>query len=65
MPENALKIASFCEPVESEGTNLFTVVLLPYEEGKFPAIVYRTPYVDDCVGMSDEQICIKTMCEKY
>ena len=29
-----------------EGAELFTVVLLPETEGKFPVVLYRSPYVD-------------------
>ncbi len=30
----------------SEGTRIFTVVLLPNGKGKFPSVIVRTPYVD-------------------
>lgn len=32
--------------VETDGVKLFTVVCLPQEEGKFPTVITRNPYVD-------------------
>ncbi len=35
------------EYIESNGAKLFTIILLPKAEGKFPAVVLRSPYVSD------------------
>lgn len=37
--------------------DLFTVVCLPEKEGKFPTVIFRTPYVDDTVEQPFEEIC--------
>ena len=37
---------SYHEYLPFEEIELFTVVCLPYKGGKFPTIIYRTPYVD-------------------
>lgn len=37
-----------------DGALFFTVVLLPQREGRFPAVVFRTPYVQSAVQQSDE-----------
>lgn len=34
------------EYVESNGVQLYTVILLPEKEGRFPTIIVRSPYVD-------------------
>ena len=36
---------------------LFTVVCMPKEKGKFPTVIMRTPYVDDTVNQPFEEIC--------
>ena len=38
-----------------EGACLFTILLKPAAEGKFPTVVMRTPYVDAIAEMTDEQ----------
>lgn len=48
---------TYCTFVESEGERLFTVVSLPDKEGTFPIVLARSPYVDDTVNMSKEEVC--------
>lgn len=47
---------SYCTYVESEGERLFTMVFLPSREGKFPAIIYRTPYADGEEFLTDAEL---------
>ena len=47
---------SFCKYVESEGNKLFTLVCLPKKDGKFPTIIYRTPYADEDEFMTDAEL---------
>ncbi len=47
---------SYCEYVESEGFRLFTIVCLPKSEGKFPTIIYRTPYADGEEFLTDAEL---------
>lgn len=50
--------------VNSNGTGLFTVTLLPNANGKFPCVVFRSPYVDAHEPLSETEICIKYL-EKH
>lgn len=43
--------------VQADGAELFTTVCLPEENGKFPTIVMRSPYVDMYENVSYEEIC--------
>ena len=38
---------------------LFTVVCLPSEEGRFPTVILRNPYVDAEEALAEEAICAK------
>ena len=42
--------------LESENIKLFTVILLPEKEGKFPVVVNRSPYVDSYEQMDEDDI---------
>ena len=33
--------------IDTNGIPLFTMVALPEENGRFPAVIYRSPYVDE------------------
>lgn len=45
--------------IESQGTKLFTVVLLPDSAGKFPVVIIRSPYVDSYENEKEENIVIE------
>lgn len=47
----------------NDGIELFTVVCLPAEKGKFPTVIYRTPYVDESEMESNDVICEKKLAE--
>ena len=47
----------YCEYLDVEGIKLFTVICLPEENGKFPIVVTRSPYVDHFENKSDEEMC--------
>lgn len=49
-----MKYFGYYDYVESEGNKLYTVVLLPEKDGKFPSIIMRTPYVTSVQNKSDE-----------
>ncbi len=48
--------ASYWSYIPSGDIRLFTVVLLPEGEGKFPCIVTRTPYIDAHEKMTEDEI---------
>ena len=50
--------------MESDGTKLFTAVLLPEKKGKFPTVIVRTPYVDRYENDSEEDV-LKAYLEEY
>ncbi|MBE7053930.1 MAG: CocE/NonD family hydrolase [Ruminococcaceae bacterium] len=41
-----IKYHTYYEYVESDGVKLFTCIMLPEKEGKFPVVLVRAPYVD-------------------
>lgn len=45
--------------IKSEGIDLFTVVITPAAEGKFPTIITRSPYVDAAEHKTDEQVALE------
>ena len=45
--------------IESNGTKLFTVVLLPEATGKFPVVLVRSPYVDSYENKKEEDIAVE------
>ena len=51
------------EYVISDGTKLFTAILLPSESEKHPSVVIRTPYVDALEKLTEEEICAKYLNE--
>ena len=48
---------TYCTYVENDGVQLFTVVSLPADKGTFPIVLARSPYVDDLMDKSDEELC--------
>ena len=44
-----------------EGANLFTVILLPQKEGRFPVVLMRSPYVDEMETMEEQEILRRTL----
>ena len=48
---------------ESEGLKLFTAVLLPDAEGKFPVIIMRSPYVDRYENEEEKNIAVEYLNE--
>ena len=47
----------------NDGIELFTVVCLPAEKGKFPTVIFRTPYVDESEMVSNDVICEKKLAD--
>ncbi len=45
--------------VMSDGTKLFTAILLPNDKERFPCVVVRTPYVDALEPLAEQEICAK------
>ncbi|MBR5309129.1 MAG: CocE/NonD family hydrolase [Clostridia bacterium] len=50
---------SYHEYLSINGAELFTFIMLPEKEGKFPTVVVRIPYVDDFFDMTDEEAVAK------
>lgn len=42
--------------LEMNGDRFFTAVLLPEKEGRFPTVIYRSPYVADAVDTDEDQL---------
>lgn len=49
--------------VESRGVKLFTAILSPDRNGKFPVVIVRTPYVDKFENEEEENIAIEYLNE--
>lgn len=54
---------AFYQYLSCNGVDLFTVICLPDGEGKFPTVIYRTPYVDAYENFSESEICDNKMNE--
>ena len=54
-----IKFAADYVYTEVGGVKLFAVVLLPEAEGKFPAVIMRTPYVDRYENAAEEDIAVE------
>ena len=52
-----MKEKIYFEYVMSEGIRLFTVVMLPNDEGKYPTVIIRSPYVDWLEAYNESDIC--------
>lgn len=52
-----MSVKSFCNYINVNGADLFTVVCLPHEQGSFPTVVSRSPYVDHFENKSDDEMC--------
>ena len=46
----------YCKYLPFNGADLFTVVILPDKDGKFPTVIFRTPYVDKEEFLSEDEI---------
>lgn len=51
-----MKPYSYYEYYNFNGADFFTLVLLPCEEGKFPVVVLRSPYVGYAVEKTEEEL---------
>lgn len=58
-----IKYKADFEYIESNGIKLFTVVLLPDSNGKFPVVIVRNPYVDKFENEKEENIAIEYLNE--
>ena len=48
--------SAYYEYVEFDGERFFTVVLLPEPEGRFPTVIFRSPYVQRMADESEDSI---------
>ena len=48
---------AYCEYINCNGVELYTVVCLPSESGSYPTVINRTPYFDTERLLSDEENC--------
>lgn len=46
----------YYEYIGEEGNRLYTAVMLPCKEGKFPIVIKRTPYATAAKNMTDEEV---------
>ena len=53
----------FFEYLEFGDVKLFTVVCLPQDDGKFPTVIYRSPYVDAAQQQTEREICAEKLDE--
>lgn len=49
--------ASYAEQIAVNGAVFYTVVCLPHADGRFPVILYRSPYVDAERYTPDDELC--------
>ncbi len=49
--------------MESGGCKLYTAVMLPSENGKFPVVIKRSPYVNSTVDFSDDEYLSNCMAD--
>lgn len=54
----------YFEYYEANGTRFFNVILKPEKEGKFPIILWRSPYVDQFES-EDESVSVKAEYESF
>ena len=50
---------AFYQYLSHNGEELFTIICLPEKSGTFPTVIRRSPYVDDELTLSEEEICEK------
>ena len=58
-----MKQISFYKYLNYGGSDFFTVVCLPDEQGKFPIVIYRNPYVSHEENVSEEELCTRKLDE--
>lgn len=51
-----LRYYAFCDYLKCKDAMLFTMALLPYEGGKFPSVIIRTPYEGGYVNETEEKL---------
>ena len=50
---------AYHEYIEFKNAKLFTIICLPDNNGKFPTVIMRSPYVDSDELLNEEEICQK------
>lgn len=61
--DSVTSVCVFHEYLEINNAKLFTVICLPKSGGKFPTVIYRTPYVDSAEYQSEEEICTQKLAD--
>ena len=56
MVKNEFGFEAYSEFMESDGVKLYTVVVKPNKDGKFPVILMRSPFVDECENMPEDEL---------
>ena len=54
---------TFYKYLKNKDAELFTLVCLPVNIGRFPTVIFRSPYVDEEENTSYEELCNKKACE--
>ncbi len=55
---------AYYEYLKNGNAKLFTMILLPQKDKSYPTVVYRSPYVNNTVDNSEEDI-LKTCCSSF
>ena len=53
------KMQAYHKYLLNNEAELFTVICLPDDKGRYPTVIYRTPYVDSEETLSEGEICAK------
>ena len=51
-----MKHYAYYEYIKFDGEDFFTVVLLPERDGCFPTVIRRSPYVEDLVNKTEDDV---------
>ncbi len=54
---------TYYEYLPCDGAEIFSVICLPQKGGKFPTVLYRSPYVDAEEALTEREICEKREAE--
>ena len=60
----AMSFVSYHVYLSVDGASLFTAVCLPDGAGRFPTVIYRSPYVDAAQEMDEGEICARMLADQ-
>lgn len=59
------KIHGYFEYIKSGTADLYTAILLPEKNGKFPTVIIRSPYVDTLEDMAEDAIVFRYLSDYF